>query len=220
MNAIGLPPSTRCLCLTKHEWYRNNTATFHQRSLPNMYVYMCTCWKVGTSTYVHTCVHVSCVKCKVYGKWLVKHRCCERTAVLKMKAITLTNLTEINNIVKRKFIKFDIRKEVCVLNVYFFIVWFLFVIRQCLVEKQLLSNKLGAIWISEFNMCSLCLTKSKWHDGNVDNLLLYCPGLKSSECSLKRCGTSLTLLIFCLFLSFNNRIDVSWVQSNQAGMSS
>ena len=60
MNAIEiivLPPSTRGLCLTKHECYRNNTATFHQRSLPNFqrplveggYIYVCT----------HMCTYVS-----------------------------------------------------------------------------------------------------------------------------------------------------------------
>ena len=71
MNAIEiiLPPSTRGLC----------------KLHVNIFVNMCTCWKVGTSTYVHTCVHVSCVKGKVYRKWLVKHRCRERTAVLKME---------------------------------------------------------------------------------------------------------------------------------------
>ena len=41
IEIIVLPPSTRGLCLTKHECYRNTTATFHQRSLNVTCVHIC-----------------------------------------------------------------------------------------------------------------------------------------------------------------------------------
>ena len=62
MNAIEimvLPPPTRGLCLTKHECYGNNTATFHQRSLKVTCVHIWGHVYMLEGGYIYICTYMS-----------------------------------------------------------------------------------------------------------------------------------------------------------------